>query len=179
MPTIFLSPSTQEYNEYVNGGNEEQYMNLIADAMIPYLESTGINYVRNDPSGTVGNSIRSSNSGNYDFHLAIHSNAAAPSNSGNVRGTDVYYFPGSAGGERFANIAVDEFQDIYPLPNRVKTIASSSLAELRKTRAPAALIEVAYHDNVDDANWIKNNIDPIARALVMALAEYFGIPFAG
>ena len=31
MPKVFLSPSTQEWNPYVDGGNEEQYMNLIAD----------------------------------------------------------------------------------------------------------------------------------------------------
>ena len=28
MPILYLSPSTQEYNPYVNGGNEEQYMSL-------------------------------------------------------------------------------------------------------------------------------------------------------
>ena len=33
MPTIYLSPSTQEFNPYNGGGNEEYYMNLIADAM--------------------------------------------------------------------------------------------------------------------------------------------------
>ena len=36
MPNLFLSPSVQEYNPYVNGlGSEEYYMNLIADAMEP------------------------------------------------------------------------------------------------------------------------------------------------
>ena len=29
MPEIYLSPSTQEYNPYIDGGNEEYYMNLI------------------------------------------------------------------------------------------------------------------------------------------------------
>ena len=42
MPSVFLSPSTQQWNQYVNGGNEEQQMNLIADAMEPYLRSSGI-----------------------------------------------------------------------------------------------------------------------------------------
>ena len=37
MPKIYLSPSTQEFNQYVGGGNEEQYMNLLADYMEPYL----------------------------------------------------------------------------------------------------------------------------------------------
>ena len=35
MPSIYLSPSTQEYNPYYGGGNEEYYMNLVADAMEP------------------------------------------------------------------------------------------------------------------------------------------------
>ena len=36
MPNVFLSPSTQEWNPYVNGGSEEFYMNQIADRMEPY-----------------------------------------------------------------------------------------------------------------------------------------------
>ena len=29
MPKIYLSPSLQEYNPYVDGGNEEYYMNCL------------------------------------------------------------------------------------------------------------------------------------------------------
>lgn len=75
MPAIFLSPSVQEYNAYAGGGNEEDVMNQIADAMEPYLRSTGIRFTRNDPDQTVGAAIRQSNAGNYDLHLALHSNA--------------------------------------------------------------------------------------------------------
>ena len=76
MPTIYLSPSTQESNLFVSGGSEEYYMNLIADAMIPYLNASGIQYVRNTPQMTAASSIAASNAGNYDLHVAIHSNAA-------------------------------------------------------------------------------------------------------
>ena len=34
---------------YVNGGSEEEWMNRLADAMIPYLDASGIRYVRNTP----------------------------------------------------------------------------------------------------------------------------------
>ena len=85
MPKIFLSPSTQEYNPYIDGGNEEYYMNLIADAMEPYLKAAGIGFRRNDPSGTVSDSIRGSNAGDYRLHLAIHSNASAPAAAGKNR----------------------------------------------------------------------------------------------
>ena len=45
MPSLFLSPSVQEFNPYVNGlGTEEFYMNLVADAMEPYLIASGITF---------------------------------------------------------------------------------------------------------------------------------------
>ena len=87
MPIIYLSPSTQEKNEYVNGGTEEQYMNLLADKMVPYLDASGIRYVRNTPEMTAASSIAASNRGNYDLHLALHSNAAPEGQYGQVRGS--------------------------------------------------------------------------------------------
>ena len=43
MPTIYLSPSTQEWNQYVTGSGSEEYnMNLLADALVPYLLSNAI-----------------------------------------------------------------------------------------------------------------------------------------
>ena len=46
MASIYLSPSTQEYNQFVTGGSEEYYTNLIADAMVPYLRASGIDFTR-------------------------------------------------------------------------------------------------------------------------------------
>ncbi len=176
MPTIYLSPSTQEFNPYAGGGNEEFYMNLIADAMEPYLAASGIQFVRNTPDMTAASSIAASNAGNYDLHLALHSNAVGSGNP-TVRGTDVYYYPTSARGRRFAEIAANNLQMIYPLPGRVKTVPTTSLGEVSRTRAPGVLIELAYHDNPEDADWIRNNINAIAENLVLSLTEYFGIPF--
>lgn len=177
MPIIYLSPSTQEGNPYITGGNEEQYMNLIADAMEPILRSSGIRFRRNTPSMTAASSIRQANAGNYDFYLALHSNAAPDALSGQIRGTDVYYAPNSVWGRKMAEIIVSNFKVIYPLPNRVRALSTTSIGEVVKTRAPAVLVEIAYHDNVEDAGWITGNIQPIARALVLSLCEYFGIPF--
>ena len=39
------------------------------------------------------------------------------------------------------------------------------------------LAEVAYHDNPEDAQWIRDNIDVMAENLVLSLADYFDIPF--
>ena len=177
MPIIYLSPSTQEANMYVNGGSEEEWMNRLADAMIPYLDASGIRYVRNTPDMTAVSSIRASNAGTYDLHLALHSNASAPSNYGGTRGIIVFYYPGSSNGRRAAELMADNLKSIYPLPNRVRAEATTSIGEVRQPRAPSVFIELGYHDNEDDAAWIKNNLNQIARTIVLALTEYFGIPF--
>ena len=178
MPSVFLSPSTQEGNPYVNGGSEEYFMNLVADAIEPYLRASGISFGRNSPDKTLSQAIAESNAGSYDLHFAIHSNAAGAANSGKVRGTDVYYYPTSVKGKRAAEITAENFRDIYPLPEKVRTLASASLAELKRTKAPAILIETAYHDNLADAEWIQENIGAIGRNLAMSIAQFLGVPFA-
>jgi N-acetylmuramoyl-L-alanine amidase len=177
MPKIFLSPSTQEWNTYVNGSNEEAVMNELADRIEPYLRSSGIGFARNDPSRNVQGAIADSNSGYYDAHVALHTNAAGESNKGNVRGIDIYYAPGAYNAEQLAEITAKNLATIYPLPDKSRAISSSALGELTETRADAILAEIGYHDNIQDANWIKGNLGPIARQIVKSLTEYFGMPF--
>ncbi len=177
MPKVFLSPSLQEFNPYVGGGNEEYYMNLIADAMEPYLRASGIDFERNTPTQTLSQAIAQSNASNSDLHFAIHSNAAGEQNSGNVRGVEFYYYPTSTAGQNFANILEENYRNIYPLTDRIQSIGTTTLAETRRTNTPAVLAEVAYHDNVQDAQWIRDNIDNIARNFVQSIAQYFGVPF--
>jgi len=177
MPIIYLSPSTQDWNPYVNGGTEEEWMNLLADKMVPLLDASGIRYARNTPDMTAGSSIAASNAGNYDLHLALHSNAAAGALAGKAQGSIVFYYPGSASGQRAAELIADGLKTIYPDPNKVRTEATTTLGEVARVNAPSVLIELAFHDNVEDANWIKANLDSAARVIVLALTEYFDIPF--
>ena len=177
MPSVYLSPSTQEFNRTLSGRSEEYYANLIADAMIPYLESSGIRYGRNSRNMTALTSARQANDGNYDFYLAIHSNASGENTPGQSSGAEIYYYTGSKDGRRAANIFADNYKQIYPSPDNIRIIPSSNLIELNRTRMPAILFEVAYHDNYRDFNWMTNNINRIARNLAMSVAEYFNIPF--
>ena len=177
MPIIYLSPSTQESNLYVNGGSEEEWMNRLADAMVPYLDATGIRYSRNTPDMTAASSIRASNAGNYDLHLALHSNASPPGLEGQTRGVLVFHYPGSVQGTRAATIMADQLKQIYPIPDLVRAEPTRTIGEVRLTRAPSVFLESGYHDNLDDAVWVQSNLDLIAQTIVRALAEYFQIPF--
>ena len=179
MPSVFLSPSTQEYNPYITGaGSEEYFMNLIADAMEPYLTANTIRFGRNTPEMTAASSIRQGNAGNYDFYLALHSNASTDgSREGFIRGIIAFYYPGSANGQRAADIFVRNLQTIYPLPEKVYARSTTTLGEVRRPRMPAVLLELGYHDNYADAHWIQSSVQAIAANLVLSLTEYFGLPF--
>ncbi len=177
MPSVYLSPSTQEYNLTINGQTEEYYANLIADAMIPYLEASGINYGRNTPQMTAATSAQQANEGDYGLYLAIHSNAAGENFRGRVRGAEVYYYPGSADGLRAANIFANNYRTIYPLPEFVTIIPSSTLIELNRTRMPSILFETAYHDNPEDFAWLSANIREIGKNFALSVADYFGVQF--
>lgn len=177
MPFLFLSPSTQEFNPYLAEGNEEYWMNLLASRMEPYLHASGINTTRNDPALGAAGAIRQSNQGSYDFHLALHSNASPAERAGQMRGVDFYYYPSSANSLRMANILVDNIKPIYPLPERVQARPTTAIGEVRRTRAPAVLAELGYHDNPEDEAWLTGNLDAIAQALSLGVTEYFGLPF--
>lgn len=179
MPKIYLSPSTQESNPYVSGSGSEEYnMNLLADELEPYLYASGIQFVRNTPEMTAASSIAQANAiGGFDFYLALHSNAAGPGNEGNVRGVLVFYYPTSVRGQEAAEIFAARLREVYPLPDLVRTVPTTSLGEVRQPRFPANLIEIGYHDNYADALWIENNREAIAQSLARGLTEILGIPF--
>ena len=112
MPKIYLSPSLQEYNPYVDGGNEEYYMNLIADAMEPYLNSSGIQFTRNEPSQKLSQAIAQSNAGNYDLHLALHSTPRrppCPGRSGEPMCITTTAAPKERGRQRLSQITLRRF----------------------------------------------------------------------
>ena len=177
MPTVFLSPSTQEWNPYDGGGNEELYMNLLADRMEPYLRASGIRFVRNDPDRNAAGAIADSNAANYDMHLALHSNAAPENLAGKLRGIDVYYSPYSTASERLAVTISNNLKSVYPMPALSRALPTTTLGEVNRTRAVAVLAEIGYHDNPEDAEWIRNNLRAIAENLTESLCDYFGLPF--
>lgn len=176
MPNVYLSPSTQENNHYVGGGNEEYYMNLIVDEMIPYLNSSGIKYARNNPYNPVTSAINESNNGDYDLHFALHSAAVDGQDSGNIRGAKIFYIPGIPDSHRAARIIQQNLKEIYPIPEKIELSPTNFIVELKDSNAPAIMAEIANHDHPEDATWIRENIENIAENLASSLAEFFSIP---
>jgi len=178
MPRVYLSPSTQEFNQFINGGNEEYYMNQIVDAMIPYLRASGIEFTRNNPGDSISKIIERSNEIPYDLHLSLHSRGTPDGNDAPLRGIDVFYYTiSSISGEKAAYTIYENLKDIYPVPELVSFVPNLTMLELALTDAPSVLVELGYYDNLQDALWIENNIDEIGRNLAMSVANFLNVPF--
>ncbi|HYE69034.1 MAG TPA: N-acetylmuramoyl-L-alanine amidase [Anaerovoracaceae bacterium] len=176
MPTIYLSPSTQE-NEYTTGGNEEYYMNLIVDAMIPYLKINGLDFARNNPGDSIDQIIDHTKERIYDLYIALHSTSSPEGTEPPPQGLNVYHYAYTpVGGERAAFYIAENLKEIYPYPNLV-TIIPADTRELRDTNATATLVELGYRGNPEDEMWMKQNIDMIAKNLVRSITQFLNLPF--
>jgi N-acetylmuramoyl-L-alanine amidase len=175
--SIYLSPSTQENNTGAsNYGTEEKRMNQITDIVERLLKENGVKVYRNNPTMTLQQVVSDSNDKKPDFHFAIHSNA------GGGRGCEVYCNKFGGAGEKFARLVYDRLSKLTPTNDRgvregYKIYNGKPMYELYYTDAPASLVEVAFHDNSEDANWIINHINDIALSLTKSILEYFGITY--
>ncbi len=169
---VFLSPSLQEWNIGINNyGTEEKRMNEIADYLENILRKRGYIVYRNEPSQSLGDTVQKSNEIRPDIHVAIHSNASGPSVSG--KGPEIYSNRPDTSGARLAQYIYDEIKSIYPYDAGRGVLYTNNLYEIINTLAPAVLLEVAFHDEEDDARWIIENEEKIANAIANGIDEFF------
>jgi len=178
MPVLYLSPSVREFIKYVDHGDEEYYMNLVADTMEPYLYGNGVSFTRNDPEKSLAAAISAANAGQYQLYLALHSNASNEGVLGKKRGAEVYYHPESEKSRKAAQIIARNYRVFYPYPQLVDVLQGENMREICQTEAPAVIIKTAYHDDPEDAQWVRDNIHNIGRSLAFSLTQYFGMPFS-
>ena len=170
---IYLSPSAQEYNiGYGDFGSEEYRMNRIADIVEKLLKEQGYTVYRNNPNERLSQIVRESNEINPDIHVALHSNASGEGFS--AQGPEIFANRPNTPGDRLANQIYNEIMQVYPDPTKGRGVLyTSSLYEIIRTNAPAVLLEVAFHDNPEDAQWIIDNESQIAQAIVNGINSYF------
>jgi N-acetylmuramoyl-L-alanine amidase len=178
--SVYLSPSLQKDNIGIGDyGSECFRMNLVADVVEETLKKHRVTVYRNKPDMTLGQVVVDSNIKKPNIHFAIHSNA----NDGKTRGGEVFCHRFGGEGERLARAIYKELEPITPSKDRgVKEGCNhygpgKPLYELAKTTAPAALVEIAFHDNKEDAMWIISNLEVIGIALARGVLAYFGIQF--
>ena len=170
----YLSPSNQSANIGAGDyGSEKEQMNLLTDEIVPHLDRAGVSFHRADPDMSIQDRVKESNEMNAGFHLALHSNAGG---NGSARGPVGYYY--SDAGKAFAEKMVDALLTLKPENNRSANLTQNkTFYELKKTAAPACLLEVDFHDNPKGAEYMIRNRSKIAEQIARVIIDADGKTF--
>lgn len=170
----YLSPSNQSANIGVDGyGSEKEQMNLLVDEITPHLDRAGVSFHRSDPDITIQQRAAESNDMGACFHLALHSNAGG---NGKAWGPVALYY--SETGKNFGQKLVEELLALGQQNNRASNLGQNKgLYELRKTKAPACLLEVDFHDSSVGVAFLTKRRSEIAEAIARCIIEADGKEF--
>lgn len=179
MADVYLSPSPAHFNTgYGNYGTEERRMNLIADVVEYELTRHGVTTVRNNPDMTLTEVVADANAQNPKIYVVIQSQAADTTQ----RGSQVYYYKPGGNGQRLASDIFNFLGDVTPtedigLSDGSAVYGGLGFYELRRTRMPAVIVMVGFHDNPLDADFIIDYTYEIGVAIARGILEYLGIPY--
>ncbi len=178
-PVIFLSPSNQNENyghQDTPYTNEMAMMNKVADVIEEVLKSHGFVVYRNNPHTDINAWTATSKAVHADFHFAIHSNA---SKNHDVRGIEMFIDNETSPSFSIAKNIYENLWNIYdgndnPSSKRGIKYARGSLGEANDDFVSCgSLIEIAYHDQYDDATWVTSHIREIGENLAQSIISYY------
>lgn len=149
--------------KYLNELTEDR---KVKNKVIALLRAQGHTvYDCTDDAGTtqpknLANIVSKCNKHSVSLDISIHLNA------GGGTGVEVYYYPSSSTGKTKAKAVSSKVAKVLGLRNRGSK-ASSSLYVLKRTKAPAILVECCFVDSATDKK--KWNADKCAQAIVEAV----------
>ncbi len=178
---VYLSPSNQSGNvgvKSVGYTNEMAEMNDLSDYIEARLKEMGVKVYRNNPNGNINLWTADSRFYGADVHLAVHSNG---STDHTASGVETWINDESCAAYDLGNIIQNDLFSIYydkdnPTKNRGVKYANGSLGEVNTRFVPlGVLVEIAHHDNLEDASWIMTNKKLIGETIANSILKYFGI----
>lgn len=167
---IYLAASQQPGNIYTGKQwTEEEVMHIyIKDHLAPLLESTGLYEIMvSDPKNGLYDNINQANNwqGRDGLYISHHTNACNTTNDGLLILTS-----GSHRSKLMATILYEELRKVSP--DSDEGIRSEpTFAELRKTLSGAVIIELFYHDNVNNMKYGLTHLSKYAEAEAAAIRK--------
>src|SRR4030067_466235 len=174
MGKVYLSASKQ-INNMGNDKITEMYrMEKLCRDILLAIPNEPSNYIRSNKNcDNLYESTNDSNTFNPDYHIALHSNANV---NQELQGTIVIYktLAGLLLASRFINIFKTYFPDREIKIIKDFDLLGFDLAELRKTKAPAILIENFWHDSNIDIKWFNQYYIDVINVYVKFILELIG-----
>lgn len=110
-----------------------------------------------------------------DIFVSLHINSAT---NKDARGVETFSLIGSSKGAILAKNIQDQLTEdkIFTVNRGTKT---ANFAVLRLTKMPAALVELGFISNPEDANILRNKQSEIAKSVAKGILNYLGIKYVG
>ena len=174
MKKIYVSPSSQTENMYATGAtNEAEQCRKIALKLVDALKRCGFDAKTNvSDNADIYDRVKESNAWCADLHIPIHTNAF----NGKIKGTRMFVDSVNSASYK---ICQEISKTLNPItPGESDSIASyPDLYEIKTTNMPCAYIEVAFHDNIEEARWIIANTDKIAEEICEGICNYYNVKY--
>lgn len=169
---IYISPSSQSANIYAIGNtNEQEQCRKIAAALEAELVRCGFT-CHNGMDGTMYTRVDQSNHMGAQLHLPIHTNAF----DGKVAGLRIMVSRLGGEAEQIAKAIMEHLAPITPGTSDGIHVMPQ-LYEIKATKAICVYVEVGFHDNAQEAQWIIDHTDEIAQAMVKGLCQHYGVAY--
>ncbi|NLI19740.1 MAG: hypothetical protein GX427_13195 [Actinomycetales bacterium] len=175
MTDVVISPSSQTANQYAGGAtgvedSESRHMRDIAPLWCDLLLRNGVDALILW-SADLATRVKESNKIAPLLHGALHSNAG-----GSSLGAGCFVYQRGTKSEVMAREIQRELAAITPWPDL--GVIQYNHYETRETTSYAVIMEVAFHDKAESAEWIRTHKREIAVALtrgtINALAAAYG-----
>ena len=170
----YLSPSNQSGNVGIDGyGTEKDQMYQLVHEITPHLDRAGVSFHVADGNATLAQRCKESNEMWAAFHLCFHSNAGG---NGKAWGPIALYYGDE--GKKLGEQLVAALLALGQQNNRSYNIKQQkTLYELRKTTAPACLLEVDFHDSSVGVAFLTRRRSEIAEAIAKVIIAADGKEF--
>jgi N-acetylmuramoyl-L-alanine amidase len=142
---IYLSASQQDKNIYADKiFTEEEVCHSYINQLKPKLEAKGHIVKVSDPAKTMNDNIAEANAWGADIYISHHTNAFDTKHDGTLG----LYYPS----EKSRMLTMFVYGEVAKATKSTDEgmREGKGLAELKKTKMPATLIEIVYHDNIPD-----------------------------
>lgn len=139
----------------------------VADLVERYLVDAGVEVVGNMQDDSLYAITCAADESEADIFVSIHCNAF----NGSANGTETCVYPGSTRSSQLGECIQRQIVDALGTTDRgLKD--RGGLYVLKHTDMPAVLVELAFIDNEDDAELLRDNQDDFARAVARGVTDY-------
>lgn len=152
------------------GGEKYQYyISLMEDELKECLNANAISYIT---GGNYPNENVPENS--QVVNINFGTNEKSETLPGETSGIHIIFGAGDPESKRLSEILENNFKNFYSdeIPTRI-------ISDERPQNSVSITINTGFSGNAEDMAWLRDSTDSVAKAIVLSLCEYFGIPFIG